>query len=395
MKLNGFVRVVSVLVFAMGIAFAYAFAEERDDRSGPVQVAQAERNKILKVTLLGTGGGPSAGLVPGSVAITMNTMTLVEAGEDGFLFDAGRGVTLRLGQLGRPAFAKTKRLYLTHLHSDHVTGVPELFLTGRSMGREVPLQVFGPKGTASMIFHLEKAYEYDLTYRSSSIPRSKIFGTDITEGVVLDQNGVKITAFKVPHYPALEPPEKRKNFPALGYRVDYAGRSVVISGDTMFSENLIKFSQGADVLIHEVILGGPPGTSKGVVQGPAVARQRLQQMDRDSDKRISKEEFLGPDQTFDRNDSDKDGFLAGEELEAPSPRALARAHHTAADDVGRVFAQVRPRLAVCNHIIKGRAPDQMLLRRIRGTYDGQLVLGKDMMVIEIGDEVRIDKPAGG
>jgi hypothetical protein len=118
-------------------------------------------------------------------------------------------------------------------------------------------------------------------------------------------------------------------------------------------------------------------------------------MDRDGDKRISKEEFLGPDQTFGRNDTDKDGFLAGKELEAPSPRALARAHHTTADDVGRVFARVRPKLAVCNHIIKGRASDQQLIRRIRATYDGDFILGKDMMVIEIGDEVRVDNPAGG
>ena len=115
----------------------------------------------------------------------------------------------------------------------------------------------------------------------------------------------------------------------------------MISGDTMFSENLIKFAKGTDLLIHEVMPGATPES-----------------------QRSGNERSL-----------------------------IARWHHTNAEDAGRVFARVRPKLAVYTHLILGRSWTlQRIIDRTRTTYDGPLVIGEDMMVIEIGDEVRVKKP---
>src|SRR5208282_3795868 len=102
-------------------------------------------------------------------------------------------------------------------------------------------------GTAQMIFYLKKAYQADIRIRSADekLPPAgvAIITKEITEGVVYETNGVKVTAFNVDHGEFIKP--------AFGYRIDYQGRSVVLSGDTRFSENLIRFSQGTDVLFHE------------------------------------------------------------------------------------------------------------------------------------------------
>jgi ribonuclease BN (tRNA processing enzyme) len=147
------------------------------------------------------------------------------------------------------------KLFVTHPHSDHVIGIPGLYLTGwASRGRVVPIRVWGPAGTHDMIAHLQKAFAFDIHVRrdvDELFPAEgiKTVATDIHQGVVYEENGVKVTVFLVDHGPVK---------PAFGYRVDYRGRSVSLSGDTKPSDNLVKFSQGADLLIHEG--GGPKKT---------------------------------------------------------------------------------------------------------------------------------------
>jgi ribonuclease Z len=154
--------------------------------------------------------------------------TLVEAGEQALLFDAGRGALQRLTELRVP-WQAVQGVFLTHLHSDHVVGFPDLWLTGWLIvpGRNVPLQVWGPRGTANMMSHLRQAYESDIRVRianDGAAPDGVVLRVkEISDGVVYDSGGVKVTAFEVDHAPVK---------PAFGYRVDYAGRSVVLSGDT-------------------------------------------------------------------------------------------------------------------------------------------------------------------
>ena len=271
----------------------------------------------LKVFLLGTGN-------PQPRIDRFGASILVEAGARKMLFDSGRGVTIRLAQREIP-LAEVNPLFLTHLHSDHVVGIPDLWLTGWLRGRENPLQVFGPEGTGEMMRHLEQAYKADIRIRLSSGTRSSngvaVLARDIKEGVVYEEGGVKVTAFKVEHGPAN---------PAFGYRVDYAGRSVVLSGDTGPTENLLRFAQGVDVLIHEVSL---PGTAPGA----------------------------------------------------------GGSTHTTPEDAGTIFARVKPRLAVYSHIIPPGAPAEEFIVGTRKTYNGPLEVGEDLLSIEVGDEIRVGR----
>ena len=259
---------------------------------------------------------------------------LVEAGGRKFLFDCGRGATQRLYQLQIP-YNDVDALFLTHLHSDHTVGIADLWLTGWVMGRHVPLRVWGPAGTIEMMDHLQKAYAFDVHIRrdvDEQLPAdgAKIEAHDIGQGVAYDQDGVKITAFTVDHGVVK---------PAFGYRVDYAGHSVVLSGDTRFSENLIQFAQGTDVLVHEVLDLGA---------------------------------YFGADQVY-----------------TPAQKQKVVEHHTTAEQAGEIFARVKPRLAVFSHIVPPDAPNAVA--QARKHYSGQVEMGEDLMAIDIGARVEVHR----
>jgi ribonuclease Z len=211
--------------------------------SGGGVVQSASTDKV-KVVLLGSGAGPPVNLQQ------FGASTLIEAGGVRLLFDCGRGATMRLTQVGVP-IGSISRLFLTHLHSDHVIQIPDLLLIGGGAGGGPPMQagrtsaleVWGPEGTTHMMDHLQQAFAFDIYTRSPrNMPREgmKVLSHDIKEGVVFEEQGVKVTAFLVEHGPVIKP--------AFGYRVDYRGYSVALSGDTRVSENLIRFAKGVDVL---------------------------------------------------------------------------------------------------------------------------------------------------
>ncbi len=147
----------------------------------------------LRVVLLGSGMGPRVNLQQ------FGASTLVEAGSVLLLFDCGRGATLRLAQAGVPV-GSVSRLFLTHLHSDHVVQIPDLLLTGwAGGGRTIPLEVWGPKGTREMMADLQRAFAFDIHMRRDvdeklAADGIKVVSHDINEGVVLDEQGVKVTA---------------------------------------------------------------------------------------------------------------------------------------------------------------------------------------------------------
>src|SRR5262249_20558705 len=228
---------VAVAVVAAG-ASKLVSATAGHQAAGP----QPTDTGTLRVLLLGTLAGPSIN------AQRLGIATLVVAGPEKLLFDAGRSVTTGMARLSIDSVDVTK-VFLTHLHSDHIVGIPELYLfPWASQGRSVPVDVWGPDGTRSMMEHLQTAFDYDIHVRRDvdekfSAEGIRVKATDIQQGLVYEANGVKVTAFLVDHGPVK---------PALGYRVDYRGHSVVMSGDTKPSDNLVKFAEGADVLIHEV-----------------------------------------------------------------------------------------------------------------------------------------------
>lgn len=228
------------------------------------RLAEAE----IKVTIVGSGGGPNVYLDRWGPSV------LVEAGGERLLFDCGRNVTTRLTQLGVPLNEITK-VFLTHLHSDHVIGLSDLFLTpwartNPEERRNTPFEVWGPTGTEGLMGHLQQAYSWDIDGRNASgrlDPQGSVVRTrEIEEGVVFERNDVTVTAFLVDH---------GRNTPAFGYRLDYGEYAVALSGDTRFSENLIKFSEGVDVLIHEAMVADHPaiGSHTSFAEAGEVFRQ--------------------------------------------------------------------------------------------------------------------------
>jgi ribonuclease Z len=288
------------------------------------QPARESRGSAITITLLGTAPGPPVRI--GRIGIS----TLVEAGGQRFLFDVGYGSLGSLVQSGRPMDA-VSRVFLTHLHSDHIVDLPALLLLPWSgpSERDVPLEVWGPAGTRDMMRHLQQAFSYDIHVRRDIDEKApakgiEVTARDISKGVVYDDHGVKITAFLVDHGPVR---------PAYGYRIDHGGHSLSLSGDTRPSDNLVAFSRGVDMLIHE-----------------AVNVDALRKL-------------------------------------APSERLLEAivAHHTTADQAAEVFRRTGPRLAVFSHAEGAPA----LVEQVRRSYNGRVEAGEDLMVIEIGDEVTV------
>lgn len=285
-------------------------------------------NVKIKVTLLGTAPGP---VVRTS---RYQTTTLVEAGGEKLLFDCGRGVMLRLVEAGVRTEQVTK-LFLTHLHSDHVVDIPDLMLTpwASRTARKQPLEVWGPEGTVDMMDHLQKAFAYDIHIRRDvdehfSAEGIKVESHDVKQGLLYERNGVKVTAFLVDHGPVK---------PAYGYRVDYAGHSVALSGDTRPSDNLVQFSKGVDVLLHEAI---DPDVLRGM-----------------------KSEFTS---------QQTESIIA---------------HHSTAEQAGEIFSRVKPRLAVIYH--SEGTPKQ--LAKAQKTYAGRLEMADDLMTIDIGDDIVVHR----
>ena len=287
----------------------------------------------IRVTLLGTG-------TPVPIPDRFGPSTLVEAGTDKLLFDCGRGCTIRLSQKNIPL--RDVKLFLTHLHSDHVNGIPDLWLTGW-LGppwgqRKTPLVMMGPVGTKNMADHLEQAFMPDILIRMADekLPRDgvRFDAKDFAEGIIYEANGVRVTAFEVDHGDEIKP--------CYGFRIDYRGRSVVLSGDTRYNQNVIKYGTGADLLVHEVSMAKPE-----VAQTQAA-------------KRIL-------------------------------------AHHTSPQDAGRVFSAAKPRLAVYTHISAAggagptapQPPDY--IAATRETYSGPLEFGEDLMTINISDQITVER----
>jgi len=161
----------------------------------------------MKIILLGTG-------TPYPSAERFGSAIVIEADGKKFLFDCGRGAVIRLAQVGLVA-NDVEGVYLTHLHSDHVTGLPDLWLTGWFLGRREPLRVWGPTGTAAMARNLTEAFSFDIQtrIRTEHLPLqgSEIVAQDIEGGTVLHDGSIRVTAFVVDHGPVK---------PALGYRLD-------------------------------------------------------------------------------------------------------------------------------------------------------------------------------
>lgn len=276
----------------------------------------------MRVTLLGTGS-PRPDISRSGPAV------LVEVAGKYLLFDAGRGVVQRLKQLD-VSIEEIHQVFLTHLHSDHISALDDLWLTGWIYQRQQPLEVYGPQGTESFTQGLQQAYAYDASlrhqYAGLDENAAKLIANDIKPGVIYSAGGIKITAILVDHKPV---------DPAYAYRIDFGDRSVVISGDTTYSKNLVGQAENVDLLIHEI--------------------------------------FAAKSTLLERN---------------PRLQKIER-YHTNPDQMSRILNEVKPRMAVLTHAILIGVDKNSLMTQLKGRYTGEIHLGEDLMRLEVGSDIKV------
>lgn len=279
------------------------------------------------VTLLGTASpAPRPGRMGPSTLVVVNGQKL--------LFDTGRGATIRLWQMRVP-IGSLDATFMTHYHSDHTNGLPDVWLTGWLAspygGRKGAFHIVGPTGLQRLMDGLWTAYQGDIEVRQADEDlKVENLKPDVKEfdkaGTVYEKNGVKVTAFENDHGDVIKP--------SYGYKIEYDGRSVVISGDTRYSRKVVEAAKGADILIHEV------GAAK-----PAL-------------------------------------------LAIPSFKKVID-HHTSPEDAGKVFTEAAPKIAVYTHIVLLSNKDnpeptiEEVVDETRKTYGGPLVAGTDLMSFDV------------
>jgi ribonuclease Z len=281
------------------------------------RATQPDTANATVVVTLGTG-------MPRPDPAASGPATAVLVGSRVFLFDAGPDVMRQIAAARLPINGVTA-LFITHLHSDHTLGLPDLIFTSWVMGRRKPLEAYGPHGLKAMTTHIIAAWQEDEEVRTNGLEHEPPNGYavnvhEITPGVVYDSGGVHITAFPVLHGSWKE---------AYGYRIDTPTRSVVISGDTRPSTALIAAARNVDVLVHEVYASAKlaPENRPGGGDWPIYMHQ----------------------------------------------------FHTSDKELGAIAAQDRPKLLILTHIIRMGATEDDLLRGVRaGGFTGRVVVGHDL-----------------
>ena len=237
--MNRHIRILAPL--ACVAALTTAASAQEDGASPPAQEA--------RLVILGTG-------TPNPDPARSGPALAVVAGGRAYLVDAGPGIVRRAAAAaeahGIEALDANRLdiLFLTHLHSDHTVGLPDVILSPWVLDRPNPIAIFGPPGTSGMAGHIEAAWQEDIHIRLSGLePREanpdayRAAVTETTGGLVYEDGNVRVTAIPVLH----------GSWPhSLGYRFDAGGTSIVISGDARPSESLVEACGGCDILVHEV-----------------------------------------------------------------------------------------------------------------------------------------------
>ncbi len=308
-RLLGSVLAASLLLMATETAFSQS---------------EYKPSSITRVVLLGTGTpGPDPDRSGPCVAIVVN--------DTPYLVDLGPGVVRRTSAAYRKGvkglhFSKLKTAFVTHLHSDHTVGYPDFIFTPWVVGRTGPVQVYGPGGIKAMTDHILEAWKEDIRIRTEGMERNfpehndsgyKVDVHEISPGLVYQDSNVTVKAFPVSHG---EVPR------AFGYRFETPDRTIVISGDTSPSQNVIDACKGCDVLVHEVY----------TMKGHAAA--------------------------------------------APTWQAYQLKYHTSSKQLAELASKARPKLLILSHQIYlfNTSTRDDLIQEMRDAYKGQFVSGLDL-----------------
>ena len=275
------------------------------------------------IKLLGTG-------CPSPSHIRFGPSTLVQVENNNYLFDAGSGVTQRLNESGLKS-SEIEALFITHIHSDHIVDIYQLYIAGWHQGREKPFKIIGPSGIKEFFeFHL-KAFKTELEGRKKWEARPNENGLlyevyEVDKKYIYQDKVAQISPFEVDHKPVE---------PAYGYKIEFneegKDKKIVISGDTRKSNNLIKQSFKANALVHEVFLG----------------------LDFD-EKRMTKETL--------ENVAD---------------------YHTSPKEVGEIAKEALVEKLILTHFVPPVFDEAKLKAEVREVYKGDIVIGKDLLTVEV------------
>ena len=275
---------------------------------------------VTRLVLLGTG-------TPNAEPDRSGAALAVVVNGTPYLVDAGAGVVRRANaayQAGEEGLAVKglATLFLTHLHTDHTVGLPDLIYTPWVLEREAPLRIIGPAGTEAMARHLTEAYEADVLIRLDGMEPANPTGyqveaQDAAPGLVYEDANVRVTAFEVAH----------GDWPhSFGYRFETPDRVIVISGDTAPTEAIAEYCRGCDILVHEVY------------------------------------------------------SQAGWEKRDPVWQRYHAASHTSGPALGRIAALANPKLLVLTHQLLWGATPEELMAEVRSGFSGPIVYGNDLDV---------------
>ena len=228
------------------------------------------------------------------------------------------------GDMKEMDVTKIEHAFLTHIHSDHTTGLSDLLLTPWIMGRENKLNLYGPKGLEKMAGSLLDAYADDIDYRVNGTQPSNGTGyqfnfTELADGVIFQDRNLKVEAFKVNHGDFED---------AYGFRFTSKDKVIVFSGDTGPSKSLERYAKDADILVHEVYSNA--------------------------------------------------GFLK----KTKDWQIYHKGHHTSTYEVGEIASRAKPKLLVLSHILFWGADEQDILEETRTTFSGNIRIAEDLMVIK-------------
>ncbi|MGD0796136.1 MAG: MBL fold metallo-hydrolase [Acidobacteriaceae bacterium] len=285
-----------------------------------------------RVVLVGTGG-------PELSPQRQGEATLIETHGQLLLFDAGRGVLDGLYR-ARVRPQQVTRVFLTHLHSDHIEGLPGLWMTPWFLlGRKTGLEVWGPVGTAAMVNGMRAMFAHDVEHRpnaNANVEGLDVVVHEVSAGVVYERDGVRVSALPVEH---------ADGDPAFAYTIEAGGRRILLTGDCTYGGALAQQVGPFDLVVSNVAAGTRSLEQTAWLQ-PILAK------------------LMRPEQA------------------------------------AQLFARTHPRLAVYSHIVKkglpGAAGDAEILRRTRAAgYKGPLLMGQDRMEVFLGRAVRVQRVTAG